>query len=143
VDDGEANRKTIEANVKTQNGNEGKVIVLMLLKFYGLFEFTLLSFFFFSGMSTRAWLISIGLEKEAEEYGRLLEHQKYFSLADLLEDPPSKEDLKEDGITARRDINRIMNGLKVTNETGIDLLNITCLFHQPKALVMAEFIIFQ
>ena len=56
----------------------------------------------------------------------LLEKHEYHSLGDLLQDPPSKDDLKECGITAIRDINRILNRLKDAGGTGMELLFHVC-----------------
>ena len=72
-------------------------------------------------MSVRDWLGTIGLKNEALQYGELLKEQKYLNLSDLLGDPPSKDDLKEYGITAGRDINRILNRLKDAGGTGMEL----------------------
>jgi len=69
-----------------------------------------------------AWLASIGLEKQQVDlYGKALEDHQYFTLGDLLEDPPSKEDLKEYGIPPGRHLNRIINRLKDASGGGIDL----------------------
>jgi len=70
-------------------------------------------------MSILGWLIYIGLKEEAKEYAGLFKKQKYCTLGDLLDYPPSESQLKEYGITAGRDINCILTRLKDAGGTGI------------------------
>ena len=114
----------------------------ILFKFFCLIAFELnllywfsfwLNFFSFSDISVRDWLKQIDLGKYADEYGSLLEEQHYHSIGDLLENPPSKDDLKGYGITAGRDINHILNRLKVASGTGMEVLCscVSVQYHMP------------
>jgi len=83
-----------------------------------LFCFSFLFFFFFLVLSIRDWLADIGLEKQADMHGKVLEDHQYYSFSELLEAPPSEEHLKEYGIPPGRHLNLIVKGLKDAGQHG-------------------------